>query len=220
MPEPEPEPDPQPQPARRPTRRPAPQPQPERHAPPEHHGLSVTSLIDTFLDAAEDGEARGASGRPYTDDELAELEWALAGYVEGNFHDLDAGAVRGRHVFRLIDELEDAGMPRSRLRSVVGALREMFEYAADRDLVRVNPAAYVSLPEDDRRPRVRLPETIEARIPRVSRSSREGAPAHFGSNAPSPLGGNLVSEDVIWMCVKIVTLVFVCIALVLAAESI
>jgi hypothetical protein len=176
---------------------------PPRQEPPQ---TTVSTLIDRFLDAAEDGEARNGDGRPYSDEELAEREWALSGYVDGHLGELDVGAVRGRHVFRLIDELEDAGMPRARLRSVVGAVRELFDYATDLDLVRANPATYVSLPADDR-PRRRLPETAEMPAPAASRLG-----AGFGDN--------LVSEQTIWMLVKIVTLVFICIALVLVAESV
>jgi hypothetical protein len=188
-------------------------PEPRRVRPPapdpeplETYGdVAVSALIDMFLDAAEDGEARGRDGRPYSDDEIADLSWALTGYVESHFGDLGASTVRGRHVFRLIDELEDAGMPRSRLRSVIDALRALFDYATDRDLVRVNPATYISLPADER-PRARLPETLEL-----------GAP---GRSARGVLTDGVVSERVIWMCVKIVTLAFVCIALILVAESV
>jgi hypothetical protein len=73
--------------------------------------------------------------------------------------------------------------------------------------VRVNPATYISLPSDDRRPRQRLRETIETRTPSAPREA-----AAFGES--------LISERTIWMLVKIVTLIFICIALVLAAESI
>jgi hypothetical protein len=173
----------------------------------ESHDLPLAELIERFLNAAEDGEARDRDGRPYSDEALAELEWALGGYVDGHLSDLDAGAVRGRHVFRLIEELEDAGMPRSRLESVVGALRELFDYATDMGLVRVNPATYVSLPANERRPRSRLRETVETRTPPAARDT-----AAFGEN--------LISERTIWMCVKLVTLIFICIALVLVAESV
>jgi hypothetical protein len=171
------------------------------------HDVPLSALVDQFLDAAEDGEARDRDGRPYSDEALGELEWALGGYVAGRFSELEAGAVRGRHVFRLIEELEDAGMPRSRLESVIGALRRMFDYASDLGLVRVNPAAYVSLPSDDDRPRRRLRETIETRTPPASRDA-------------GGFGESVISERTIWMLVKIVTLIFICIALVLAAESI
>jgi hypothetical protein len=172
----------------------------------EDEEVAVSTLIDMFLDAAEDGEVRDRSGRPYSDDDIADLAWALTGYVESHFGDLDPGAVRGRHVFRLIDELEDAGMPRSRLRLVVDALRALFDYATDRDLVRVNPATYMSLPADDR-PRVRQPETLRM-------GPRQADPER------GPFADSVVSERVIWMCVKIVTLIFICIALVLVAESV
>jgi hypothetical protein len=169
--------------------------------------MPVSALIEKFLDAAEDGEARGQDGRPFSDDELAELEWALSGYVGSHFGNLSAGAVRGRHVFKLIDELEDAGMPRSRLRSVVGALRELFDYAAALDLIRVNPATYVSAPADDRPARRRLADTIEARAERPRGEA-------------GPFADSMISERVIWTCVKIVTLIFILIALVLVAESV
>jgi hypothetical protein len=195
-----------------PARPAAPTRPPSRRAPrraPGRGDISVSALIDRFLDAAEDGEARGKDGRPFSEDELAELEWALSGYVARQLGTVSAGAVRGAHVFQLIDDLEDAGMPRSRLRSVVGALRELFDYAADLDLVRVNPATYVSLPSDDRRPRKRLVETLESR--------KSPADAQHDGHG---FGESLVSERTIWMLVKIVALIFICIALVLVAESV
>jgi hypothetical protein len=175
---------------------------------PEHDELPVSALIEKFLDAAEDGEARGRDGRPYSDNELAEFEWALSGYVGSHLGELNAGSVRGRHVFKLIDELEDAGMPSSRLRSVVDALREMFDYAAELSLIRVNPATYVSVPADDRSARTRMVDTLESRVARPR------------GEAAQPFADSMVSERTIWMLVKIVTLVFICIALVLVAESV
>jgi hypothetical protein len=70
----------------------------------------------------------------------------------------------------------------------------------------VNPARYIALPEDDRRPRQRLADTLEAR-----RGGTSAMPAAFGE---------AISEATIWMIVKIVALVFICIALVLVAESV
>ena len=171
----------------------------------EGSDIAVSALIDSFLDAAEDGEARTAEGRPYNDDELGQLEWALVGYVENHIGHLAVGSVRGRHVFRLIDELDDASMPRPQLLSIIEAVRELFTYATDRGLVRANPAKYVSVPSDDQKPLQRLPETNETR--------------EAGAQPPSTPFDNVVSEQTIWLLVKIVVLVFICIALVLVAES-
>jgi hypothetical protein len=177
------------------------------HRLQDENELPVAALIERFLDAAEDGEARTRDGHPYSDDELAELEWALSGYVGSHFGGLDAGTVRGRHVFKLIDELEDAGMPRSRLRAVVDSLRALFDYAVDLGLIRVNPATYVAVPADDRAPRKRLVDTLETRVARPRGEAAQD-------------GGNMISERAIWMSVKIVTLAFICIALILVAESV
>jgi hypothetical protein len=176
------------------------------HPPPvDASDLGVSALIDSFLDAAEDGEARASDGRPYNDDELAQLEWGLVGYVDSHIGQLAVRSIRGRHIFRLIDELDDAGMPRPQLVSVIEAIRELFTYAADRDLAPVNPVKYVSVPIDERKPLQRLPETNETREARGHR--------------PSAPFDNVVSEQTIWLLVKIVVLVFICIALVLVAES-
>jgi hypothetical protein len=180
---------------------------PELAAAPavDDRDLGVSALINSFLDAAEDGEARAQDGRPYNDDELAQLEWALIGYVDSHIGQLAVRSIRGRHVFRLIDELDDAAMPRPQLVSVIESIRQLFTYAADRDLVRVNPVKYVSVPTDEREPLQRLPETNETREAPV--------------RAHSAAFDNVVSEQTIWLLVKIVVLVFICIALVLVAES-
>src|SRR3954470_3387086 len=158
-------------------------------AGPARDEMPVSALIEKFLDAAEDGEARGPDGRPYSDDQLAELEWALSGYVGSHFGDLSATAVRGRHVFKLIDELEDAAMPPSRLHAVVDALRELFDYAADLNMIRVNPATYVSTPAEGRAPRRRVVDTIQTRVAR---------PRGEAAAPTAPVAENMISERMIW----------------------
>ncbi len=57
---------------------------------------------------------------------------------------------------RVIDEMVAAGLSGSRVRSVVNALRSLYTWAQDRDLVDNDPAARVRLPAMDSKPRDRV----------------------------------------------------------------
>ena len=57
---------------------------------------------------------------------------------------------------QLVDELTRRGMSGSRVRSVVNALRSLYRWAQDREMVERNPAELVRLPAMDARPRDRV----------------------------------------------------------------
>ena len=57
--------------------------------------------------------------------------------------------VRRRDVEAVIYGLGDAGISRRRLRAVAKSVRALYDYAAERDLVRHNPAERVALPDED-----------------------------------------------------------------------
>jgi len=73
----------------------------------------------------------------------------------------DVASVMSVAVQRLVDDLTRAGMSGSRIRSVVNALRSLYRWAQDRDLVGHDPAANVRLPAMDATPRDRVATPAE-----------------------------------------------------------
>ncbi len=71
------------------------------------------------------------------------------------------GDVTRGDVQRLVDEMTRAGYSGSRVRSVVNALRSLYRWAQDRDLVGHDPAANVRLPAMDAKPRDRVATPAE-----------------------------------------------------------
>jgi len=73
----------------------------------------------------------------------------------------DVASVMSVAVQRLVDDLTRAGMSGSRIRSVVNALRSLYRWAQDRDVVGHDPAANVRLPAMDATPRDRVATPAE-----------------------------------------------------------
>jgi hypothetical protein len=92
-------------------------------------GPVVTALIHEFL----------AAGAP------AEIRDGL-GYVNAEMGRAHVQAVRRRDVQAVVEGLRATGMSPDRLAAVVEAMRELFTYAVQRDLVDVNPVGDNSTP--------------------------------------------------------------------------
>jgi integrase len=71
------------------------------------------------------------------------------------------GDIRRGDVQRLVDDLTRGGMSGSRVRSIVNALRSLYRWAQDRELVGHDPAANVRLPAMDATPRDRVATPAE-----------------------------------------------------------
>jgi site-specific recombinase XerD len=61
----------------------------------------------------------------------------------------------------VVDEMARAGVSGSRIRSLVNALRSLYRWAQDRELVGRDPAANVRLPAMDATPRDRVAAPAE-----------------------------------------------------------
>ena len=166
--------------------------------------MRVREAGDDFLAAARDGRVRDASGRRYSNEALDELQVALHGHVAEELGDLPLGALRRWQVQGFVNELADSGLSAQRLRAIVAALRAVALYAREEGLIDANPIDGVTLPgSEDREPR---PFTTTD---------------HLAAVAPAQAtGGPFIPDQMLWQLVKVVTIVFVLIALVLAAESI
>jgi hypothetical protein len=102
------------------------------------------ALIDEFLQAAEDGTA----GMQHSRDDVRALRGALS-YADSELGTLDVQDVRRRHIQALLDQLRASGLASARIHSIVDALKELYAYAIQRDLVGFSPLVELQLPQSD-----------------------------------------------------------------------
>jgi hypothetical protein len=161
-------------------------------------GPSVDEIITEFLEAVDRGSARDRYGRLFTADSATELHWCLGGHVGDALGARRLDDVRRRDVETLVYDLADAGLSRRRLRALAKCMRALYDYAAERGLVRHNPAERVAIPDED--------ETEQP----AARSTRRADPAL----------ARAASDRAISLVLRVATLAFVITALVFLLESI
>lgn len=110
---------------------------------------SVGEMIDEFLEAVERGLARDRYGRPFSAEAVQELHWSLGGHVAENLGATSLSGLRRQDLEALIYELADGGVPRLRLRALAKSVRALYDYAAELDMVRHNPAERVAIPDEN-----------------------------------------------------------------------
>jgi integrase len=98
-----------------------------------------------FIAAAKEGRALNKHGRRYKPSAWEDLDECLEKHVIPTLGPRRLTDVRRSDVQRLIDDLTPK-MSGSRVRSIVNAIRSMYRWAQDRDLVASDPAARVRLP--------------------------------------------------------------------------
>jgi site-specific recombinase XerC len=147
-------------------------------------------MIDEFLGAVHTGSANDRQGRPFTAEAARELHWSLGGYLREALGTTKMSDLRRHDVEALIYELGDGGVPQRRLRALAKSVRALYDYAAERDVVRHNPAERVAIPHDD-----------------------DGAPDAGAAPAPGIL------DRGISLMLRLATLGFLLIAVLLLAES-
>jgi site-specific recombinase XerC len=132
-------------------------------------GVTVNELIDEFLAAVDEGFARDRYGRPFTPDAARELHWCLDGYVSEELGARALSDIRRQDLEDFIFALGDSGLPPSRLRALAKSVRALYDYAAERDLVRHNPALRVAIPEADEAEPVPRPRRLDRGISLILR---------------------------------------------------
>jgi integrase len=120
----------------------------------------VGQVGEQFIAAARDGVALNKWGRRYRPSAVVDLESALNRLPEG-FAQRRMAEVRRGDVQRLIDELVRMGLSGSRIRSIVNAVRSLYHWAEDRELVDNDPASRVRLPAMNPTPRERVATPAE-----------------------------------------------------------
>ncbi len=136
-------------------------------------GPRLADACDQFIEAAREGVALNKWGRRYRRRAWEDLESALR-HVPDELLRRRLGDVSRGDVQRLVDELTRRGMSGSRVRSVVNALRSLYRWAQDRELVGHDPAANVRLPAMDATPRDRV--ATPDRVRNVARDSARARP--------------------------------------------
>jgi hypothetical protein len=130
------------QPRRPPTRSPPPPASPEGE-------VSVSAVIDEFIEAAEDGRVGNRSGRRYRPSAFRDLRGILRFHVAHDIGHMRLRDVRRRHVQALVDRLTAEGLSESRIRSVISAVRALYGYAIDRGYVELSPATGLVLGSEE-----------------------------------------------------------------------
>jgi hypothetical protein len=183
------------------------------------NGAELGAVIDEFLQDAEDGRAHDRNGNSYPPERLRQLRGALS-YVDSALGSTNIEDVRRRHVQAMVDQLQAAGVTSDRVTSITAALRSLYAYAIQRDLVGYSPVVELSLPApDELEPRdngavhALTPDTLSGMLAQVPQVAQEPEPQRYIPDA-------MPMERVMWWAVKVVVLLFALIALVLVAESV
>jgi hypothetical protein len=106
------------------------------------------TLIEAFIEAAEDGVARDANGQPFTQAGVRELRGGLS-YVDSELGDIAVQDVRRRHIQRMVTQLQASGLAAERIAWVIDSLNALYSYAIRRDLVDFSPVVELDVLQVD-----------------------------------------------------------------------
>lgn len=142
---------------------------------PVASSMRVSAAIEAYLAAIESGTAMNKHGRRYKPSAIRDLRGALDGHVKDAFGGHRLTDVRRGDVQRLVDKLtpEKSG---SRVRTVVNAVRSLYAWAQDRELVDHDPASRVRLPAMDPTPRDRVASVGEMRVLLAALKAQDALP--------------------------------------------
>lgn len=121
---------------------------------PASQSMRFAAAAEAFLVAAESGRALNKHGRRYKPSAVRDLRGALENHAKPALGTKRVGNVRRRDVQMLVDEL--VGKSGSSIRTVVNAIRSLYAWLQDRELVDHDPAQRVRLPAMDAKPRDRV----------------------------------------------------------------
>lgn len=130
---------------------------------PASSTMRLAKAVEAFLVAIEAGSALNKHGRPYKPSAIRDLRGALEGHVSPALGAKRLADVRRGDVQRLVDKtvLSKSG---SRVRTIVNAIRSLYAWAQDRELVGHDPASRVRLPAMDATPRDRVATVAEMQV--------------------------------------------------------
>ena len=114
-------------------------------SPVQARRLRLGEAREKFVTAAREGRALNKRGRRYKPRAIDNVDEVLRVHVEPRFGRQRIADIRRGDVQQLVDDLTPA-MSGSRVRAVVNALRSLYRWAQDRELVQHDPAHRVRLP--------------------------------------------------------------------------
>ena len=113
-----------------------------------------------FIAAAEEGRALNKHGRRYQRSAWEDIDECLRKHVIPKLGARRLTDIRRSDIQRLVDDLTPS-LSGSRVRSVVNAIRSLYRWAQERELVGHDPAALVRLPAMNATPRDRVATPAE-----------------------------------------------------------
>jgi Phage integrase, N-terminal SAM-like domain len=176
----------------------------------------VGTVVDEFIEAAEDGRAGNRSGRSYRPSALRDLRGILRQHVAREVGHLRLSDVRRQHLQALVDRLAAEGLSESRIRSVISAVRALYGFAIERGYVEVSPADRLVIPDPG--------ETDWTWTDDVDEGLDEEREESDGRPRPDRYGGDykpieLLPERILSLVLRIVVVIFIIFALVTIAGS-
>lgn len=132
----------------------------ERGEAPLAETVRLREARERFVQAARDGRALNKRGLRYKPSAIANIEECLRVHVEPTLGAKRLSDIRRGQVQAVIDDLAPK-LSGSRVRSIVNAIRSLYRWAQDRDLVAHDPAALVRLPAMNATPIERVASPAE-----------------------------------------------------------
>jgi integrase len=120
----------------------------------ESSGLTVADAHERFVKAMRDGIAFNKKGRPYKPNAIVDLDSSLK-RLPPSVRDCAFEELRRGQLQRAVDGFR-AELSGSRIRSIVNAVRSLYRWGQERELVDHDPAALIRLPAYDSAPRERV----------------------------------------------------------------
>jgi hypothetical protein len=173
----------------------------------------VGTVVDEFIEAAEDGRAGNRSGRSYRPSALRDLRGILRHHVVREVGHLPLADVRRQHLQALLDRLAGEGLSESRIRSVISAVRALYGYAIERGYVEFSPADRLVIPDPEETDWSWKDDVDEGW--EDEREAQPRADRYDGDYKPIAL----LPERILSLVLRIVVVIFILFALVTIAGS-
>lgn len=132
----------------------------EQGTAPISESVRLREARERFVTAAREGRALNKRGKRYKRTAIDNVEECLRVHVEPMLGGKRLADIRRGQVQAIVDELTPK-LSGSRVRAIVNALRSLYRWAQDRDLVAHDPAALVRLPAMDATPIERVASPAE-----------------------------------------------------------
>jgi hypothetical protein len=153
-------------------------------------GPSLAGVIRDFLAAAGRGLDRNGAGPGASHERLRQVSDGL-GYIGTELGGKRIQSVRRRDIQALVDQLHAAGVPADRINGVIGALRVLFSYAIQRDLVDFNPIVQLRLPDAQ----IRMDTPMPQPQPQPQAADLSDLTAYYSGNGNGNGNGNHGGTD-------------------------